>query len=338
MNIKSYVNWGFFSAVLGSMLLTGCSSSNPSSSPGGVNGGSKTASSNQGKTGMVIAVVSPAKTSPFHVALAQGAAAEAQKLGLPSIIDQAPDAETDYTAQVALVKDIIQRRPAAISVCGINPQALVNIVKDCNKANIPIFVHNQISPVEGGGKVISYIGYDEKKGGEMCGEEAALLLKQKNGGYKGTVAILDGEPGDHTDLRAGGFKSALSKYPDIKIVAELNGHWAREDGASITKDWLQKFPNLDLVYGCSDEMALGAAKASRDANHPLITLGIDGNLPSLQAIQQGKYTACLATQPALIGAEDIDTIHDYLIGKKVAPVVETKCVIVTKNNVDQFLK
>ncbi|CEK13517.1 ribose-binding protein [Chthonomonas calidirosea] len=314
--------------------LAGCSS-NPSGSGGAT-------SSRQGGNGAlsqrVIAVVSPAKTSPFHVTLAAAAAEEAKRLGLPPIIDQAPSSESDYTGQVALVQDIIQRHPAAISVCGINPQALVNIIKNCNRAHIPIFVHNQISPVEGGGQVVSYIGYDEYEGGRKCGEEAAELLKQKYGAYRGNVAILDGEPGDHTNLRAGGFKDALKKYPDIHIVAEQNGHWLRADGTAITRDWLQRFPNLDLVFGCSDEMALGAAKAARDAGRQLLTIGIDGNRPSLEAIRDGKYTACLATQPDLIGKAVIDTINDYLSGKKVPPVVKTPCVIVTKANVAQFLK
>lgn len=326
---------GLLALSLAFLFLPGCSSKNSASSTN--SGGPTPGSSNPAST-RVIAVVSPAKTSPFHVLLAQSAAQEAKRLGLPPIIDQAPPNESDYTGQVALVQDIIQRHPAAISVCGINPQALVNIVKKCNEAHIPIFVHNQISPVQGGGKVVSYIGYDEYEGGKKCGEEAAELLKHKNGAYKGNVAILDGEPGDHTNLRAGGFKDALKQYPDIHIVAEQNGHWLRADGTSITRDWLQRFPKLDLVFGCSDEMALGAAKAALDAGRPLLTIGIDGNPPSLEAIKEGKYTACLATQPDLIGKTVIDTINDYLNGKKVPQVVKTECVIVTKANVDKFLK
>lgn len=323
--------WGATSAaLLLGFALVGC---------GGKQGGGQSAAPGAGgsASGPVIAVISPAKTSQFHVQLAQGAADEAKAKGLPPIIDQSPSRESDYTGQVHIVEDVIERRPAAISVCGINPEALSNIVKKCNDAGIPIFIHNQISPVPGGGKVVSYIGYDEHEGGVMCGQEAAQLLKQKYGAYKGQVAILDGEPGDHTNLRAGGFKEAVAKYPNIHIVAEQNGHWLREDGANITRDWLQGNPGLDLVFGCSDAMAQGAAQTGKDTGHSLLTVGIDGNPDALQEVKQGLYTASLATQPGLIGKTVIDTILDYLNHKPVPQVTKTPCVIVTQANAGQFV-
>jgi ribose transport system substrate-binding protein len=208
-----------------------------------------------------IAIISPAKTSEFHQQLPLGAEEEAKKIGWNDIIDQAPGAEDNYTAQVALVKTVLQRKPDAVSVCGINPDALNNIVKLCNDAKVPVYVHNQITPVKEG-TVVSYIGYDEREGGKLCGQKAAELLKAKNGDYKGVVAILDGEPSDHTTERAGGFRDALKAYPNIKVVDEQNGKWNREPGSQITQTWLQKYKDLDLVFGCSDAMVQGAAEAA----------------------------------------------------------------------------
>jgi ribose transport system substrate-binding protein len=288
--------------------------------------------------GKTVAIISPAKTSEFHQQLPVGAEAEAKKLGWPDILDQAPGEESDYTAQVALVKTILQKRPDAISVCGISPDALNSIVQLANEAKTPIFVHNQITPVKQG-EVVSYIGYDEHEGGKLCGQKAAEMLKQKNGDYKGKVAILDGEPSDHTTERAGGFREALKAYPKIQVVDEQNGKWNRDPGAKITQTWLQKYHDLDLVFGCSDAMVQGAAEAANQANHPLLTIGIDGNKTSLEDIKAGgKLTATLAVQPQMIGAKVIDTMKDYFDGKKPPQVVKTEMVIVTKENVDQFLK
>jgi ribose transport system substrate-binding protein len=313
--------------LAGLMAFSGCKQSQPSDR------------SSQGPAGgtvaNLVAIISPAKTSEFHNILPAGAAAEAKKLGWPAIIDKAPAKESDYAQQVALVQDIIQQRPAAISVCGVNPQALTSIIEKANGANIPVFVHNQITPVPGG-KVVSYIGYSERKGGALCGEKAAELLKQKYGDYKGTVAILDGEPGTHTDDRAGGFKEALQKYPGIKVVAELNGNWERAPSVSITQDWLQRFGNLDVVFGCSDAMAQGAAEAGRQKNHPLLTIGIDGNSTAIKDIKEGNLTATLYVGPWDIGAKIVDTMADYFKTGKVPQVVETECLIVDKSNVAKY--
>ncbi|HEV2474318.1 MAG TPA: sugar ABC transporter substrate-binding protein [Chthonomonadales bacterium] len=333
-SVRRIFGWLAFSGLISLLaaLLAGCSSPAPTPAQ---SSGSRAAAGG----GKKIAIISPAKTSFFHTELPKGAAEEAQKLGWPSIIDQAPAKESDYTGQVALAQDIIQQRPDAISVCGINPEALTNIVAKANQAGIPIFVHNQISPTKG--TVAAYIGYDELAGGKLCGEKMVELLKKKNGAPKGEVAILDGEPGDHTNARAGGFKQALSAYPDIKVVAEQNGHWLAEPSASTTRDWLQRFPQLDGVFGCSDQMAQAAAKVASDAKHPLITIGIDGNDDTLQDIKSGAakaVTATLAVQPRLMGATIIDTMDAYFKGKKPGPVVKTPMVIITKDNVDQYVK
>jgi ribose transport system substrate-binding protein len=285
--------------------------------------------------GKRIAILSPAKTSEFHNELPKGAAEEAKRLGWPDIIDKAPGKEDDYAGQVSQAQDVVQQHPDAISVCGINPQALDQIIKKANDAKIPVWVHNQITPVKG--DVVAYVGYDEREGGRLCGEKAAALLKAKNGDYKGEVGILDGEPGAHTDERAGGFKDALKPYPNIKLVAEQNGKWDRTTGNTTTKDWLQKYTKLDLVFGCSDAMAQGASKAGADANHPLLTIGIDGNKTSLEDVRDGKLTATLAVQPRKIGARIVDSMNDYFAKKPQNKILKTDMAIVTKENAAKYL-
>jgi len=321
-------------SLIGMLALSGCNNSGTSAPPSGSPGNSS-GPANPPPGGKRIAIISPAKTSEFHNELPKGAADEAKKLGWPDIIDKAPQKEDDYAGQVSQAQDVIQQRPDAISVCGINPQALDQIIKKANDAKIPIWVHNQITPVKG--DVVAYVGYDEREGGKLCGEKAAELIKAKNGDYRGEVAILDGEPGAHTDERAGGFKDALKKYPNIHIDAEQNGKWDRAMGNTTTKDWLQKYDKLDLVFGCSDAMAQGASKAGADAKHPLLTIGIDGNKTSLEDVRDGKLTATLAVQPRVIGATIVDSMNDYFNKKDQLKVIKTKMAIVTKDNVGAFL-
>jgi len=322
--------------VIAGAALAGCNNGGGPPPPTAPGGAVPTASGSPPPGGgYKIAIISPAKTSEFHNELPKGAAEEAKKMGWPDIIDKAPQKEDDYAGQVSLAQDVIQQRPAAISVCGINPQALDQIVKKANDAKIPIWVHNQITTVKG--DVVAYVGYDERQGGILCGQKAAELLKAKNGDYKGEVAILDGEPGAHTDERAGGFKAALKKYPNIKLDAEQNGKWDRTVGNATAKDWLQKFAKLDLVFGCSDAMAQGASKAGADANHPLITIGIDGNKTSLEDVRDGKLTATLAVQPRLIGARIVQSMSDYFAKKPQDKIIKTEMTVVTKENVARFL-
>ena len=321
-------------SLLGGLVVTGCNNTDTTNGPSGTPGNSS-GMVNRPPAGKRIALISPAKSSEFHNELPKGAADEAKKLGWPDIIDKAPQKEDDYAGQVNQAQDVIQQHPDAISVCGINPQALDQIIKKANDAKIPIWVHNQITQVKG--DVAAYVGYDEREGGKLCGEKAAELIKAKNGDYKGEYAILDGEPGAHTDERAGGFKDAMKKYPNIVLDSEQNGKWDRTLGNTTTKDWLQKYGKLDLVFGCSDAMAQGASKAGADAKHPLITIGIDGNKSSLEDVRDEKLTATLSVQPRMIGARIVQSMNDRFANRPQPRIIKTEMTIVTKDNIAKFL-
>ena len=113
---------GIALTALCGVALAGCNdkpANNPAPPP--TAGGPTTAGPSTPPTGSpkTVAIISPAKTSEFHQQLPMGAAEEAKKLGWNDIIDQAPGAEDNYTAQVALVKTVLQRKPDAVSVCGL---------------------------------------------------------------------------------------------------------------------------------------------------------------------------------------------------------------------------
>ncbi len=282
-----------------------------------------------------IVVISPALTSVFHQELVKGAD-EASKARGWQYSHLEPDKETNSADQVAKVQDSIQGGVKAISICSVNDEALVQAVKKANDAKVPIFVHNSITPVPGG-TVEAYIGYDEQEGGKKCGEKAVELLKAKYGGVaKGKIAILDGTTSVHTQQRAGGFKEAL-KGTQITVVAEQSANWLRKEGADRTSEFLQKYPDLDLVFGCSDAMAQGAAQAAKQAGKAIYTIGLDGNPDALADVKAGKLTATLVVYPKDMGKKVVESIEKKLKGENVGPIVKTDTIVVDKANVDRFI-
>lgn len=284
---------------------------------------------------MSVVVISPALTSVFHQQLVQGAEAAAKRRGW-RFSHLEPDKETNSAMQVAQVQDAIQSGVKAISICAVNDEALVQAVKKANDANVPIFVHNSITPVPGG-RVEAYIGYDEREAGRKAGEKAVELLKAKYGTPRGKVAILDGTAGSHTDERAGGFKDAL-KGTQIQVVAEQSADWLRKEGADRTTEFLQKYPDLDLVFGCSDAMAQGAAQAAKQAGKQIFTIGLDGNPDALEDVKNGNLTATVVVFPYQMGEKVIDTIARVHSGEHVPQVIKTDTLVVDRTNVDQYLK
>jgi len=323
-------------------LLAGCGQNqgptvadNPAPPRPEVNAPASSAPSNPSDMSLVI--ISPALTSVFHQEFIKGAEEAARQRGW-QFSHLEPDRETNSADQVMKVQDSLQRGVKAISICAVNDEALVQAVKKANEANVPIFVHNSITEVPEG-KVEAYIGYDEREGGRRCGEKAVELLKAKYGGAaKGKVAILEGTAGLHTEQRAGGFKEAL-RGTDIQVVASTAANWVRQDGAVKTTDILQKYPDLDLVFGCSDAMAQGAAQAAKRAGKQVITIGLDGNPDALADVKAGSLTATLVVYPRKMGEKTVEVIEERLRAKAGAAgrVVRTETVIADKSNVEEFI-
>jgi ABC-type sugar transport system substrate-binding protein len=277
-----------------------------------------------------VAMISPALTSTFYLATNAGATEVAEELGW-QLHKLAPDRETNFMAQVGMVEDMIQRNVDAIAICAINDKAVVGAVEKANEAGIPVFVFNSLTELPGG-EVVAYVGYDQRAGGRKCGLAAVEMLHSKYGEFKGKIAILEGVPGYHTTERKGGFMDVLEKFPEIEIVASQPADWEREKGMNVTENLLQAIPDLDLVFGCSDAMAQGAAQAARSMGKDIFTIGIDGNPDAIEDVANGRLTATLAVFPVEMGRLTIRAIKDYFDGKDVPYMIKTPTEIVDLDN------
>jgi ribose transport system substrate-binding protein len=290
----------------------------------------------EAKTGQIeVGLISPAKTSTFHVTLAQGASAEAKAYGW-MLDDLAPQRESDFAAQVNIVEDLIQRGVDAISVCSINDKAIAGAIEKANQAGIPVLVHNSLTEIPGV-KIATYVGYDQREGGRKCGRKATELLTQRYGSPKGKVVILEGVPGFHTTERKGGFLDAIGEHPEIQVVASQPADWVRTKAADVTENLLQVIPDIDLVFGCSDAMAQGASEIAIQSGKEIFTIGIDGNPDALADVKAGKLTATLFVKPYEMGQQVIRSVKRLLDGQTLPPKVVIETVIVDEYNVDQFL-
>ncbi len=309
-----------FALLLSLLVLTQCGTS--TSTP-----------VNSGK-GLRIAVVPPAFTSPFHVAVKAGAEKAAQKLGW-QVDAVAAQKEDDFVGQVAVVEEEIQKGVAAIGINPIDSQAIVTAVKKANAARVPVFMQNLITPVAQG-YVTEYIGYDQWNGAAKLGAYTCQLL---NG--KGNVFILTGIPGFHTNRRTGGFKWGLQKNcPAVRVVGEHSAEWDREEGVNVATAALQQHPEINLFYGNSDEMDIGACiaakKLGRKVNQDIYCLGIDGNPVTLDLIEKGDLTATLGVYPEQIGETLVQQMAEVLRGEKVPQILETPSIVVEKSNLDDY--
>jgi ABC-type sugar transport system substrate-binding protein len=286
-----------------------------------------------------VAIVPPGFGSPFHVAIKEGAVSEAALLGW-AVDAVAAEKEEDFSGQVAVVEQELQKGISAIAINPIDVKAIVTAVKSANKRGIPVFMQNTITPLDEG-QVVEYIGYDQWAGAAQLARYTCELFTRE-GIADGKVYILMGIPGFHANRRTQGFEWGLDMYcPEVTVIGKQTAEWDRTKAVEVATAALQQNPDIDLFYGNSDEMGIGACiaakKMGRTVNADVWCISIDGNPVTLDLIAGGSTTATLGVYPTKIGETVIRQMKKVLIDDVEVPyILVTPSIVVDKNNVDEY--
>jgi len=273
------------------------------------------------KSAKTIGVTLLTRAHVFYKDLEEGLKNEAAKNGYVLIITAG---DFDLGKQSNQIEDFITRKVDAIIVCPVDSRGVGPAIKKANDAKIPVFTADIASQE---GEIVSHIASDNLAGGRLAGEYLAKVL---NG--KGKVAII-GQPTVTSVLdRTQGFKEIIAKYPNIKIVADMNAEGVRDKAMQITSDILQAHPDLDGIFGINDDSALGALDAVMQYKRPNIRIvGYDATPPARDAIlKDTPLKADVIQNPKKIGETTIQKIKEFFSGASVPKVVPVEVGIVDK--------
>ena len=110
-------------------------------------------------------------------------------------------------------------------------------------------------------KYTSFISADNYEMGRIMGEYIASRLHGE-----GRVMEIMGLKGSSPAIeRHNGFADALKNYPDITVVATLQGDWTEESAVKAVKAYPGNLDHIDFVFGQNDRMAMGARRALQES-------------------------------------------------------------------------
>jgi len=278
------------------------------------------------KSSKIIGVTLLTRAHVFYKDLEEGLSSEAAKNGYELILTAG---DFDLGKQSAQVEDFITRKVDAIIICPVDSRGVGPAIRKANEAKIPVFTADIASQE---GEVVCHIASDNVAGGRLAGEYLGKILKGV-----GEVAII-GQPTVTSVLdRVQGFKEAISKYPGIKIVADVNGEGVRDRAMQAASDILQAHPGLNGIFGINDDSALGALDAVVQFKRTDIKIiGYDATPPALAAISgDTPLKADVAQSPKKIGETTIDMIKKYFAQAAVPKVVPVDVGIVDKESLQK---
>lgn len=277
----------------------------------------------------VIAVIPKGVSHFFWQSVHAGADAAGKEANV-EIAWNGPAQETDYTGQINIVEDAINRRVDGIVLAPTHRDALVPVVERAEREGIPVTIFDSGIGTE---NYVSYVATDNRQGGAV----AADRLAQRLGG-KGKVAILGVKAGSvSTDEREQGFQDTLKqKYPGIEIVAFQYGESDRARSLDRASDILTAHADLDGFFASNESSTVGAVQAIKQKGlaGKIVLVGFDSSPNLIEDLKAGAIDALVLQNPFKMGYEAVKGMVARLDGQTPPKKVDTGVKLLTKENLD----
>ena len=260
----------------------------------------------------------------FYQDLRRGLQQAADSLGLDLHVVAG---EWDLARQTAQVDNFITQRMDAIVIAPVNSSGIASAVTTANRAGIPVFTADIAAD---GGTIVSHVASDNRQGGRLLGEYVARRL-----GGGGNIVILDQPTVASVRDRVAGFREALRRFPNIRVVATpAVERGLRLEAKQKMDNVLSTGQRIDAVFGTNDDCALGALAAIEAAGrNEVIIVGYDATPEARAAITRGSALAADAVQdPVTIGRLTIQMVAARLRGDSVPARVPVPVGLVERDS------
>ncbi len=264
----------------------------------------------------VVALIMKSLANEFFKTMADGAEAhQAKNPDAYELISNGIRNETDLTAQVNLVEQMISRGVDAIVIAPADSKALAPVLKRAVDAGIIVVNIDNKLDEEVLGQFdldIPFAGPNNRTGARMVGEAVAERLQAGD-----RVAIIEGIPTAYNAIqRRRGFEDAV-EAAGLEIVSSQSGSWEMAKGNTVAAAILGEHPEVKALLCANDSMALGAVQAVRAAGleGEVLVAGFDNIGAVRPLIESGAIAATADQHAGDLAVFGIEAALDILAGE-----------------------
>ncbi|WP_099469630.1 substrate-binding domain-containing protein [Konateibacter massiliensis] len=266
------------------------------------------------------------ENNAFWFSLIEGVQIAAKEYGVDLSV-RAPELESDYERQNRMIEEAIAQKPDAILLSPADNEKTLPAAKKIKEAGIKlILIDSQMSePVED-----AVIATDNVKAGRKVGQLIKNLVKEDS-----KIAIVSHVEGTSTAIaREAGLREALGE-DEKKIVDVVFSDSEYDKAYEVTKELLQKHPDVDIIAGLNEYSAIGAARAVRDLNltDSIKMIGFDSSTEEIQLLESGVFDGLVVQKAFNMGYIGLETAVKLLRGEEVAANIDSNSNIVRKDDI-----
>ena len=243
------------------------------------------------------------------------------------------DAGGDAAKQLQQVETFISQKVDAVIMQPQEQEACSPAIDKAKAAGIPIINCNSLTITEPD----AYVGSNDSESAEI----AMTYIAEQLGG-KGNVLMMHGHPGQTAEVkRTEGAMDILAQNPDMTLLDEQTADWDRAEAMTLMENWIQAYGDqINAVFCQNDEMALGALNALVQAGKKdnVLVVGVDAIDDALQSVKDGKMDATVYQDCKGQAEGAIEAAYKLAKGESVEKEILIPFILVTTENVDEYLK
>ena len=316
--LSSYLT---FFAVFGLIFVSACGSSN---------GGGSESKPSKKEGQLVIAAVMQGNQSGFVRYMTSGMY-EYQKASAPDIKLEVVFADDDPAKQQSQIETFVSQKVDAIILNPVDKVQSAAAVDIAHKAGIPVITINTKSDSP---NVTAHVGSDDVDAGRLQ-MERLLSVAPKNA----KVAYVDAVLGHSAQVfRSQGYNEVLSKHKDVQLLVHDTANWSGEEALRLVENWLQTYPQIDVIAAQADVILSGVITAVENAGlgGKILLGGMDCDMPIMEKIKAGIVDNSIWQDGVGQGENALRLAIDAAKGKPVSDFI-IPYEVCTAGNVDTYI-
>lgn len=280
-----------------------------------------------------IGLAVPNLSADFFVQIATGVQNYAEEKGIEVIV---VDANNDTNNQVSQVQDLMTQDIDAFIYIPAGAAAAAIPTELAREAGIPVI--NVDRTPEGAPGDTFIAGESIESSYQVCS-----YLIEKAGGA-GEMFIIHGQKGTTPEIdRYEGCMRAVNEHPDVKVVAEQwTERWSQDEGFAIAQNLIQANPDVKIIFGQADGIAMGAAQAVEVANltDQVVVGGYDGDMTALEHLSKCEppFIVTATQRTREMGRLAVDSAIAVASGEAVEPEQITVAALTTCEDAEGYFE
>lgn len=286
---------------------------------------------------IIVGYIAKNTVDAFHATLNKTAEEKLDAMAADGTIDEWKmlDGQSDPIIQCNLLEDALNMGADLVILLPAEAAGSAPILDRCKEEGVPCLVVNSMTD-NTEAVATTFVGSDDVQAGEMMAEFVKSVYP--DGGKYGHI---QGVIGNSAQIqRSEGIHNIMDADSKWEMLDEQSGEWQAEKAVKFAEDWLARWGEELTAVICEDDGSSAAVQTAMNAKgrQDMVCIGVNGEAAALDMIQKGEMQATIYQDGAGQVGKAIELIPDILAGNQVEKSYMIDFVLITEENVANYIQ